>query len=90
MDIIAAALGRTVEAFKPASALPAYALTWNYVKVLSSHCLVLLECGPALHCGAERATNISGPCLTLGLLRLRLQRSWLTTRETVTGSAEKV
>ena len=55
---------RSCQAGPRTSISPAYfALTWNYVRVLPC----LTACGDAyFHRCAERATERSGPCLTLG------------------------
>jgi len=75
---------------EPASArLPA--LTWNYVKVLPSASLLPRALPGAVintsTAGPSEPRNGSGPCLTLGLLRLRFRRSLLSTRGTLADSA---
>ncbi len=58
---------------EPAPALPAVALTWSYVKVLSCTCHVACgDLGPPQLPSEPR--EVPGPALTLGMLRQRLQR----------------
>jgi hypothetical protein len=70
------------------------ALTWNYVRVLpflaNVPCLAARggEALPPL--GRASRGRSSGPCVTLGLHRLRFRRSSLSTRETLTAVRQDV
>jgi len=65
----------------PTSAPPAFASTWNDVKVLTNTYLCLAACGDAFSPRRRASHEGFGPCFTLGLIRPRFHRSLLSTGE---------